>query len=137
MRKTYKYLAATLVAAMVLTGGVIVNASQSKADAQQQAQVVAETYINALKAGDSEKAASLVDDLRYPDEVKKKQAYKRYVKLTHFEDVNLVSVVAENDEKANATIHIKTKEGREFDVTMPVLKENDQWKLFVDGKTAK
>lgn len=135
MKKTTAVLATVI--AIGVAGGLYLGVSKSEASAtpEQEAKQVVTHYIDAIKSSNVDEMMKYTKDTRFKDEATKRDVYQSLVKDPIQKDkTKLLSVSKVDDTHLTATIRISTKGTGTHDLTIPVEKDGEQWKLVIDGQ---
>lgn len=134
MKRSSKILTTALVAAALIAGGVFVNSTMASQDDEKMATKAVQEYVNGYKNGDIETMLKYVKDTRVTDQAELKDQYEQYVKQNKDHTaLKFLSVKKMDGEKYIAMIELSSKDFKTTTVTLPVIKENGEWKIFVDG----
>lgn len=96
-----------------------------------------QSFIDAFEAGNASEAAKHVKDLRENGEASTESKYVEYVKQNKKDGskIKLISITAKDDKTFEAVIQIKENKEK-YDITLPVVKEQETWKLVIDGSVS-
>lgn len=131
-------LIASAMAITAIVGALTYNATHASVTAEQEAKAVATQYVEALNKGDLENAVKYVSDARFKDEVETLKEYKDIAVNNPTTDFKVISVEATNDKHATITLECFTTETGTVQVSYPMEKKKDNWKIMIDQiKSAK
>lgn len=135
MKRSYKILTVALVAGALISGGVFVNSTMASQDDEKMATKAVQEYVTGFKNGDIETMTKYIKDSRVTDEAQLKKKYESYVKQNKEDNSELkfVSIKKIDTEKYVASFEISSKDLKATTIQLPVIKENDEWRIFVDG----
>lgn len=93
------------------------------------------TYFRAIKSGDVDTAIQLVIDTRWNDLKSQREGYQAAAKEDVIYSAKVVSLSPQNDVKYgtiyNARLNVKNKTNGEFEIILPVVKVNGNWKILI------
>lgn len=113
-------------ALMFSFGGTSLAANTSEEAAKNTVQ----KYFTSMKNGDFSNAAELVKDLRYNNIEKQIEKYEQYSKDIDFESIEVLSAIAESDNKVTVTVR-EVDSGKTFEENIEVVKVGQEWKLIL------
>lgn len=124
----------TIAFGLLVAGGTFVSSTVASQDVEQEVQQAVTGYINAVKTGNVDEAVKYVHDTRFPNVEATKAQYKNLFKESPMSHAEIVSIVEVDDTHAQVTIKAKTKLSGTQEVTLPVVKEDGQWKVLITGQ---
>lgn len=133
MKTTTKVLT-SFVAVGVLASAFFFNSTGASQSAEQQAEKAVEHYLNSVKSGNVAEMMKYSKDIRFSDDAERKSIYEGLVRADQLKKVELLKIEATSDTEANATIRWTEKDAGTHEMTLPVIKEGDQWKVLVEGQ---
>lgn len=135
MKRSYKFLTTAVVAGALIAGVVFVNSTMASQDDEKMATKAVQEYVNGFKSGDIDKMTKYIKDTRVSNESQLKEKYKKYAKRNKERETNLkfVSLEQAEGDKFIANFEMSSNEFKATPFQLPVVKENGEWKIFVDG----
>jgi hypothetical protein len=135
VRKSYKILTTILVAGAVIAGGGFVNSTLASQDEEKLATKAAQEYVSAFKSGNIDKLTKSVKDTRVTDQTQLKAKYEKYVKKNQdrHSKLDFVRIKDAGNGNFSATFEISSDLYKATQFDLPVVTDNGQWKVFVDG----
>lgn len=132
MKKTTAVLATVI--AVGVAGALYFGVSKSEASAtpEQEAKQVAKHYVDGLKSGNVDKIMQNSKDVRFKNDSERKQMYSDLANEQDVLKAEVVSVKLVDDSHANFALHAKFKSSGTQDVTLPMVKEDGNWKVVIE-----
>ncbi|TCP57941.1 uncharacterized protein DUF4878 [Tumebacillus sp. BK434] len=120
--------------AAVLAGFAFVS---TPTDAAQTAEIEAKQavthYLNAVSSGNINEIMKYSKDERIPDETQRKEMLQRFLQKHPVKKFEVLSINYVNDENITVTLTGQFGDNTETQ-TLPLLKENNQWKVLIEDK---
>ncbi|NQF17813.1 DUF4878 domain-containing protein [Brevibacillus sp. HB1.3] len=132
MKKSTKVAAFLLLGAAVVTGGIWTSNTYASVNEEKEVKETVQIYLEALENGDASTMAKYTIDERFDNDEKKLKVYESAATEKMDIDMDSVSVEKIEDEKMSVTFHYTNRHASE-DITLPVVKENDQWKVVIEN----
>lgn len=128
-------LLATLVAVGV-AGGLYFGVTKSEASAtpEQEAKQTIQNYLKAVKSGNVDEMMKLTNDSRFQSDAEKRDVYQSLVEVQDTEKLDVVSVMKNDSTHLNVTVKLVSKTDGTHELTLPFVKENNSWKIFIEGQ---
>lgn len=133
MKKSSLIVSALAITAIV--GALTFNATQASQDDEKMATKAVQEYVTGFKNGDIGTMIKYIKDTRVTDPAQLKEQYEYYVKQNkdRSTDLKFVSIEKVNGERYAANFEMSSKEFKATPFQLPVIKENGEWKILVDG----
>ncbi|MGK5509858.1 Rv0361 family membrane protein [Brevibacillus formosus] len=136
MTKGQKIALCLSLGAVLSTGGFMASKSFASASQEKEITETVHKYLDAVENRNVAVMAELTKDLRFENDKEKKKVYKSFAKHVTDVDQDSVSVEIVDDEKANVSFKYSNKHASE-EITLPVVKENGEWKILVENNRPK
>lgn len=135
MKRSHKILSTMLIAGALFVGGAFVNSTMASQDNEKLATQTVQQYVSAFNTGDVETLAQTAKDTRFTDKSLLKYEYEQYVQRNKDRDTGLkfLSIEKADGDRFLANLELSSKEFKPTPFQLPVIKENGEWKIFVDG----
>ncbi|KEO82017.1 NTF2-like N-terminal transpeptidase domain-containing protein [Tumebacillus flagellatus] len=135
MKKSTAVLS-TLIA-LGIAGGLFLGVSKSGASStpEQEAKQAVTRYLDAVKKGNVDEMMKSTIDKRFTDDATKRDVYESFKNdPVQTDKTKILSINKVDNTHLTATIRISTKGTGTHDLTIPVQKDGEQWKLVIDGQ---
>lgn len=131
MKTGIKVAAFVVIVGGLLAGGIFKTTTASQL-ATTEAKVAVQHYIDAAKSGNVDDMMKYTKDVRFKDDATKRKVYENLVKNDPLQ-ADIVSASEIGSNRVNVTLHAGTPQTGTHDITLPVVKEGDQWKVLIEG----
>ncbi|KEO83158.1 DUF4878 domain-containing protein [Tumebacillus flagellatus] len=109
--------------------------SETSATPEQAAKQAVTHYLDAVKSGNVDEMMKATLDNRFKDDASKREVYQTFSNdPIQTDKTKILAINKVDNSHLNATIRISTKNTGTHDLTIPVVKEGEQWKLVIDGQ---
>ncbi|WJQ81318.1 hypothetical protein [Brevibacillus brevis] len=132
MKKSAKAAAILLLGAVAVTGGIWTSNTYALVNEENEGKEMVKIYLEALENGDTPTMVEYTIDERFDNDKDKQKVYESFGTQKMDIDMDSVSVEKIEDEKMSVTFHYSNELVSE-DITLPVVKENDQWKVVIEN----
>ncbi|NQF13487.1 hypothetical protein HPY31_06065 [Brevibacillus sp. HB1.3] len=132
MKKSAKVAAILLLGAVVVIGGIWTSNTYASVNEEKEVKEMVQIYLKALENGDTPTMVEYTIDERFDNDKDKQKVYESFGTQKMDIDMDSVSVEKIEDEKMSVTFHYSNEHVSE-DITLPVVKENDQWKVVIEN----
>ncbi|PWK12830.1 hypothetical protein [Tumebacillus permanentifrigoris] len=135
MKRSQKILSAVGLAGILAVGlawGGSVYASQEELKSAKKA---AQEYVVAFEQHDVDAMIKYIKDARVKNNTELRASFEEFVKHDKEDDtkLKLVDVVPVSDGVFEAKFEEKSKRYNSVQFSLPIVNENNQWKIYVDG----
>jgi len=131
--KVWKVAVPLTVVALLAGGFFLATPSDAKQSALQEAKQAVEKYIEAIKNGNVDEMLKTTVDKRFNDDSSKRRAYETLAKEKD-QKAEILSVDRVDDTRMQLSLRVYTKAAGTQEITLPVVKENNEWKVVIEKR---
>jgi hypothetical protein len=135
MKRKWTLFAATILAVGAVTLFAADTGIYAKQSPEEEAKSTVTKYLDAVTSGDVEQILKYVEDKRYDDDARQKEEYSKMVTNSPVSKAEILSIQQVNESEMEATIKFVEKNNKNYEISLPVQKENGQWKVIVTSKS--
>jgi hypothetical protein len=117
-----------------IAAGALYNSATASPTAESEVKATVQHYFQAIKQGNVEEMMKLTDDKRFKNDEAKRSVYSSLVRAEELQDEKITNITPISGDRINVTLHSKTKGQGIQDMTIPVVRENGEWKLLIEGQ---